>query len=750
MDPNRSINVPATEKIYPSEVKSMAHALKQRQSGIVSPAFVAIFVLLVLVGFGGFATAQTKRPSKGAQPGDISVIQHIIFIIKENRSFDNYFGQYPGANGSTSGVASTGQVIPLRHTPDQVTDIGHEWVAALTAVDGGKMDRFDLIPFGDINGQYMAYSQVTEADIPNYYTYAKNFVLADKMFSSVHGDSFENHLYIIAAQAGGVITQKVGAPASPKWGCDAPPTFLLQAMDDTDGVISEIFPCFDFQTLADSLDSGGISWKYYAPPEGQPGYAYNTFDEINHIRNTSLWTEHVVSDSQFATDAANGNLPAVSWLVTGPNNEHPPGSACQGENWTVQQLNTLMQGPDWSTSAVFLTWDDFGGFYDHVAPPPMDVYGLGPRVPLLIISPYARAGYISHTQYEFASVLKFIEERFGLTPLTERDANANDTTDSFNFSQSPLAPLILNQQTCPIPGASNIYFGGQGVGTSSPPYVLTLSNIRTTPITISNIAITGNFTQTNKCKTLAVNAKCNINVAFKPTQTGSLTGSLTITDNDVTSPQIVSLQGMGSQVSVTGSLYPGLTFPSSLLGSTSAPQTVTVTNCGTAALSFTGISIVGDYAETTTCATSLAPSDSCKITVTFVPTSSGVRYGNVVISDNDPSSPQTVRLTGTGTAVSLSPGKMNFGNQAINTSSATQFVTIKVSGVNPVNVGAIVASASYSVTNTCGTSIVGGGSCKIGVTFTPTQIGSVPGTLTINDADLSSPQIVNLSGTGIQ
>jgi len=715
-------------------------------ASFVSILTLALLVMGILVESS--PGAQVKPPSTTGKPGDVTAIQHIIFIIKENRSFDNYFGQYPGADGAISGVASTGQVIPLRHTPDQVIDIGHEWVAALTAVDDGKMDRFDLIPFGDFNGQYLAYSQLAPADIPNYYAYAQNFVLADRMFSSVHGDSFENHLYAIAAQAGGVVTQKVGSPASAKWGCDALPTFLLQTEDETDGVISEIFPCFDFQTLADRLDSAGISWKYYAPGEGQPGYAYNTYDEINHIRNTSLWAEHVVSDTQFATDAASGNLPAVSWLVTGANNEHPPGSACQGENWTVQQLNTLMQGPDWSSSAVFLTWDDFGGFYDHVAPPPMDIYGLGPRVPLLIISPYAKPNYISHTQYEFASVLKFIEDRFGLPPLTSRDANANDTTDSFNFSQTPLSPLILNQRTCPINAASDIYFGGQTVGTSSLAYALTLTNIRTTPITISNVATTGSFAQTNTCKSLAAKAKCNINVTFKPAQAGALTGSLTITDNDVTTPQVVSLQGTGSEVSVTGSLYPGLLFSKRLLGSSSVAQTVTVTNHGTAPLSLAGIRVVGDFAETTTCALTLDPGASCNISVSFMPTTSGVRYGNVVISDNDPSSPQAVRLTGTGTAVSLSASKMNFGNQPVNTTSATQFVTIKISGVNAVNVGAITPSPEYSVTNTCGTSILGGGHCRIGVTFTPTQIGTVTGTLTINDADLSSPQIVVLTGSG--
>ncbi|MGA2413930.1 MAG: alkaline phosphatase family protein [Candidatus Sulfotelmatobacter sp.] len=729
----------------------MAHASQQKPESFrtLDRASVVTAILLALVGLTEAASAQVNRPSKPSKPKDITVIQHIIFIVKENRSFDNYFGLYPGANGATRGTTSTGQVLPLRHTPDEVVDIDHEWNAALTAVDNGKMDRFDLIPLGDVNGQYLAYSQLYPSDIPNYYKYAQNFVLADNMFSSVHGDSFENHLYIIAAQAGGMITQKKGAPSSNTWGCDANPDFLLQTLDETDGVISEIFPCVDFQTVADSLDNAGLSWKYYAPSEGQDGYVYSTYDEINHIRNTSLWTEHVVPDTQFMADAASGNLPAVSWLVTGPANEHPPASSCAGENWTVQQINSVMNGPDWSTAAVFLTWDDFGGFYDHVAPPPMDVYGLGPRVPLLIISPYARAGYISHTQYEFASVLKFIEDRYNLPALTLRDANANSTTDSFNFSQPPISPLILQPQTCPLQGASNIYFGGQTVGTASLPYALTLTNVRTAPISISKIAVSGNFAQTNKCSTLAVGAKCTINVTFDPVQTGPLAGTLTITDTDVTSPQVVNLQGTGSEVSISNSLYPGLVFSvTTFVGSASVPQTVTMTNNGASPLAIASISTVGDFSDTTTCGTSLAPSGSCTISVKFVPTTSGVRYGNLVVNDNDPASPQAVRLTGTGTAVSVNPLKMNFGNQTINTTSATQYVTIKISGTNAVNVGAITASSNYSVTNICGSSIVGGGKCRIGVTFTPTQTGSVPGTLTINDADFSSPQVVTLSGTG--
>jgi phospholipase C len=140
----------------------------------------------------------------------------------------------------------------------------------------------------------------------------------------------------------------------------------------------------------------------------------------------------------------------VSWVVTSEEeSEHPPESVCVGENWTVMQLNAVMQGPDWNSTVVFLTWDDFGGFYDHVPPPVADRYGFGPRVPFLIISPWAKPGYISHTTLEFSSVLKFIEKRFDLNSLTQRDSVANDMFDSFDFDQTPLPPLLLATRPCP-------------------------------------------------------------------------------------------------------------------------------------------------------------------------------------------------------------------------------------------------------------------------------------------------------------
>jgi len=384
-----------------------------------------------------------KREERG-----LGKIQHIVYIIKENRTFDNYFGKFPGAEGATSGTISTGKVVPLRQAPDRTPrDIAHSWEAALKAMDGGKMDQFDLIAGGNKKGDFLAYTQYAKADIPNYFAYASHFVLADHMFSSLHGPSFPNHLYTVGAQSGGAINNPTSSGGV--WGCDAPNTSRVQVMDNV-GKITHQFPCFDFQTIADSLEASGLTWKYYSPMKGESGYRWSALDAIDHIRNTSLWTDHVVPTAQFVDDATNGRLPAVSWLVVSEDrSEHPPASVCVGENWTVQQLNAVMRGPDWKSTAVFLTWDDFGGFYDHVPPPQVDNFGFGPRVPLLIISPYARQGFISHTFYEFSSVLKFIEERFGLKPLTERDSEANDMLDSFDFDQRPLPPLILEQRQCP-------------------------------------------------------------------------------------------------------------------------------------------------------------------------------------------------------------------------------------------------------------------------------------------------------------
>jgi phospholipase C len=392
-----------------------------------------------------FCSAVFLVSGNGAQPGT-SKIQHIILIIKENRTFDNYFGTFPGADGATQGKISTGQVIQLGHEPDRLPrDIGHSFQDAVLAIHGGAMDRFNLLPGATHKGRQLAYTQFIETDIPNYFAYARHFVLADAFFSSLTGPSFPNHLYMVAAQSGGAINN----PKREMWGCDSRRDERVEIMKEN-GSITQEYPCFDFQTLADSLQARGITWKYYAPAAGESGYIWSALDAIAHIRLTSLWKNHVVPPGNLFKDALSGHLPAVSWVVMSfETSEHPPQSACVGENWTVEQLNAIMLGPDWNSTVVFLTWDDFGGFYDHVPPPVVDKLGFGPRVPLLIISPWVKSGYISHTTLEFSSILKFVEQRFGLNPLTQRDAKANSLLDSFDFNQSPLQPLILQTRPCP-------------------------------------------------------------------------------------------------------------------------------------------------------------------------------------------------------------------------------------------------------------------------------------------------------------
>lgn len=417
---------------------------------VVSVGFSAGLGTLAADLIAAEASDRDEHPHHQRRKG-LDKIDHVVFVVKENRTFDNYFGTFPGADGATSGKISTGEVIPLRHAPDMMPrDIDHSYQAAVEAIDGGAMDRFDLIKGGNVNGDYLAYSQYTESDIPNYFAYARNFVLADAFFSSLEGPSFPNHLYTVGAQSNRAINNPSTPPNSPaRWGCDAAASSRVQTLEEP-GEFGSVYPCFDFDTLADRLEEEGLSWKYYAPGQDQSGYIWSALDAIRHIRLTSLWQQHVVPTAQFVEDAQSGQLPTVSWLVVGSGlSEHPPASVCMGENWTVSQLNAVMSGPDWNSTVVFLTWDDFGGFYDHVAPPVVDNFGFGPRVPLLIISPWAKRGHISHTSLEFSSVLKFIEERFDLDPLTERDQDANDLIDSFDFDHLPREPLLLQARKCP-------------------------------------------------------------------------------------------------------------------------------------------------------------------------------------------------------------------------------------------------------------------------------------------------------------
>jgi phospholipase C len=419
-------------------------------------------------------------------------VKNVVFFVKENRTFDNYFGKFPGANGAMSGQLCDGGTVPLAPMLDRSSpDISHAWAAAMTAYNDGGMNCFDRItPAKHPNGAPLSYQVADPTDIPNYFLLAKTFVLSDNFFSSLHGPSFPNHLYTIAAQSDGVEDNPAGArpdaAAAPKvgacnsvmscpepgeaglepedipplpqkkgvWGCDADPKERVPVLDQ-EGEVVEIYPCLDILTLGDELSEAGVSWKMYAPTagvddagfQGSAGYIWTVYDAIRHMRDSPAWKEHIVPTEQFAIDAKAGTLPSVSWIST-PSvvSEHPPASACTGENWTVSLLQALAAGPQWGSSAMFLTWDDFGGFYDHVAPTQIDAFGLGFRVPLLVVSPFAKGGTIDHTKAEFSSVLKFIEEDFNLPSLTDRDKNSVDMTQDFDWTQAPIALPAMTQR----------------------------------------------------------------------------------------------------------------------------------------------------------------------------------------------------------------------------------------------------------------------------------------------------------------
>jgi phospholipase C len=720
-----------------------------------------LFVIFVFALAIPLAVSQTGRGSSGNSqaPADFSAIQHFVFIIKENRSFDMYFGTFPGADGATSGTLSTGQVIPLQHAADAVSrNPGYKWLDGLLAMDYGKMDQFDLETSGSLNGDNLAYSQLYESDIPNYFAYARAFSLSDHMFASLHGPSYPAHLYMIAAQSGGAVGNFVGKQI---WSCKAPADTTVEIVDSK-GHVTNQFPCFDFPTLGDVLESANTSWTYYAHVDTN----WNAYASINHVRNTPLWAEHIVSETQFLTDAQNGNLPAVSWLVPlSLYSEHASdiysptiNSSCVGENWTVQQINAIMQGPDWPTTAIFVTWDDWGGWYEHLPPPTLDQYGFGPRVPLLIISPYAKPGYISHIPSEFSSFLKIVEERFGFLPLTARDAAANDMLDAFDFTQAPLPPLILQTRNCSPASNTDVSFPLQTVGSTSPAKTVTVSNYsRTDTLSLSSIVLSGDdFGQTNDCPaTLAPTKFCTMNVVFNPTATGVRKETITVTDSDVTSPQIVNLSGTATEVTLSPDL---LKFASTRIGRRTGPATATLTNLSaTSSLTISSVVASGDYSQTNTCGSNVPPGGKCSISVTFSPIASGTRYGSITITDSDGGSPHVLNLTGVGRSIDVSTQKLSFGNQPVGIPSLPQSFTLTNNGSAPLTISAIQFNGTiyqtvgdYSQTNTCGGYVNPGATCAITVTFTPSTVGPLNGNLLIFHSDTgSSPQIIKLTGAGI-
>lgn len=397
----------------------------------------------------------------GGSGGFPTPIEHVIVIVKENHTFDNYFGSFPGADGVTMCQLKNG-TIPCPKAPDSTPrDLCHSHDCGLTDWNHGAMDGWEDVSGSDVGGDHLAWAQYDETSIPNYWAYAKAFTLADHFHSSMIGPSFPGHMFPLAAQAGWALGNPPTDPTHPYWGCDQYPFDTVSVLDNGTCATKDVFPCFSIPSVPDVLPAG-LTWKFYGTNFYVLSDIWSMFDAIDSIRNGPGWA-NVVNVSELTDDLQNGTLPNVSWLVNQDlADEHPfVGSVCDGENWTVGFVNQVMQSPYWDKTAILFTMDDFGGWYDHV-PPPVQYgcdgntpYGLGFRLPLIIMSPYAKPGFVFHELSEQASIPRFIEKVMGSTQTLSdldpaaRDGAANDLMNAFDFQQAPLPPLVLQERNCP-------------------------------------------------------------------------------------------------------------------------------------------------------------------------------------------------------------------------------------------------------------------------------------------------------------
>jgi phospholipase C len=390
-------------------------------------------------------------------PGSTGTIQHVVIIIQENRSFDNIFAGFPGADAPLMGLRHTGKLVALHKATLQQypnVDLKHNYKYSQVEYDAGKMDGFDEDIF--MNGQpakTYPYAYLSRKQVAPYWAMASQYTLADRMFPTVWGPSFTAHLDLIAgttivSRAPDKIVSEIDYPYNqnnPNWTCAAQPPPPSYTLVNARGVITETgdgpAPCFtQFHTMADTLDAAHVSWRYYAPALSTgSGQLWSSFAAISSVYNGPDWANVISPETTVLNDISKGNLPSVAWVVPNVNNsDHGGNGSDTGPSWVAAIVNGIGQSSYWNSTAIVVLWDDWGGWYDDAAPPRLDFMGLGFRVGCIIISPYAKAGTVSHTQYEFGSILKFVEQTFGAASLGYTDARANSIVDSFDFSQPPI------------------------------------------------------------------------------------------------------------------------------------------------------------------------------------------------------------------------------------------------------------------------------------------------------------------------
>jgi phospholipase C len=428
-------------------------------------------------------------------------IKHVVVIMQENRSFDSYFGTYPGADGlpRATGTFTTCSpdpqtstcVAPYHDHSDKNGGGPHGAANAVADIHSGKMDGFQASAekgqrgCGNLNDprctnatrpDVMGYHDARE--IPNYWQYAQDFVLQDHMFEPNASWSLPEHLFMVSEWSA-----KCSVKDDPQSCVNALQNPQQLAAKNVNGTND---PNYAWTDLTYLLHKYGVSWKYYLDQGTQPDCEDDASNctpgkqatNVPEIWNPLPWFTtvrqdgqlgNIVSSDAFFMDAGKGTLPAVSWVVpNGADSEHPPALVSGGQAWVTRLINAVMQGPDWSSTAIFLAWDDWGGFYDHVVPPVVDQNGYGLRVPGLVISPYAKRGYIDHQTLSFDAYVKFIEDNFlgsqRLDPTTdgrpdprpnvrENAAQLGNLMNDFDFTQAPRPPEVLPLH--PAPGAAS-------------------------------------------------------------------------------------------------------------------------------------------------------------------------------------------------------------------------------------------------------------------------------------------------------
>ena len=465
-------------------------ALRRRAPG-------ALLALLALAGCGG-ATPPGPGPAPGI-PAGIHKIRHVVIIMQENRSFDSYFGTYPGADGIPGLAAHAGSVpclprldgrcVRLFHDRHDLNLGGPHGIRAdLGDVDGERMDGFVRLQerglsgcagtfnpaCGNGGGSDDAAGYHTGAELPNYWRYAREFVLQDHMFASSSSWSLPAHLYLVSAWSA-----RCTVPDDPSSCRDAVQAPASPDVYEPGGRIlpNPVVPNYPWTDLTYLLHRRRVSWAYYVlqgtEPDCELDQAIACAPHAQAAATPGIWNplpyfttvrrdgqlSNVQSLARFYAAARAGRLPAVSWInPDGTVSEHPPGLISAGQTYVTGLIDALMRGPEWSSTAIFLAWDDWGGFYDHVAPPRVDGEGYGLRVPGLVISPYARRGYVDHQTLSFDAYLKFIEDDFlggqRLDPLSDGRPDPRpdvregapilgDLAADFDFAQRPRRPLIL-------------------------------------------------------------------------------------------------------------------------------------------------------------------------------------------------------------------------------------------------------------------------------------------------------------------